>query len=333
MKSASSSSSSAPPTVSVTGATGFLGWHLAEAFRDAGWRVRAVVRPGSRKPLPGGVGPVEAALAPADAAALTAAIEGSALVVHNAGIVRAAQPSAFDAVNVGGTRAVVDAANRAGARLILVSSQAVAGVGSPERPSREGDPPRPLTAYGRSKLGAEDVVRSVARVPWTILRPSAVYGPRDLGFLPLFRLASRGLFPQVARPGAQFTLTYVHDVVRAVVLAADDDRAAGETLFVGHAPAYPADALLASLAAVFGRRYRPLRIPASALRLMALGGELSWKMGRQPLIDAARLDELRAEGFVCAVDRARDVLGFAAAVALPDGIERTARWYRDQKWI
>lgn len=333
MRSASSSTSSAPATVSLTGATGFLGWHLAEAFHDAGWHVRAVVRPGSAKPLPEGVHPVEAALAPADAAALATAIAGSALVVHNAGIIRAAHPSAFDAVNVGGTRAVVDAANRAGARLIFVSSQAAAGVGSPLRPLREGDPPRPLTAYGRSKLGAEEVIRSGARVPWTILRPSAIYGPRDRGFLPLFRLASRGLFLQVARPTAQFTLTYVHDVVRAVVLAADDARAAGETLFVGHAPAYPADALLRSLADAFGRRYRPLRVPAAALRVVALAGELSWRMGRQPLLDAARLDELRAEGFVCAVDRARDVLGFSAAVTLPDGIERTARWYRDRRWV
>lgn len=333
MKSASSPVASAPATISLTGATGFLGWHLAEAFRDAGWQVRAIVRPGSAKPLPEGVHRVEAALAPADAAALAAAIDGSALLVHNAGIIRAARPSAFDAVNVDGTRAVVEAANRAGARLILVSSQAAAGVGSPLRPSREGDPPRPLTAYGHSKLGAEDVVRSTARVPWTVLRPSAIYGPRDRGFLPLFRLASWGLFLQVARPSAAFTLTYVHDVVRAVVLAADDARAAGETLFVGHAPAYPAEALLQSLAAVFGRRYRPLRVPPAALRVAALAGELSWKMGRQPLIDAARLNELRAAGFVCAVDRARLVLGFSAAVTLPDGIERTAQWYRDQGWI
>ena len=317
-------------SVSITGATGFIGWHLAEAFRDTGWGVRAIVRPGNTKPLPGGTGSVEAALGPGP---LARAVEGCDVVVHAAGLTRARRASSFDAVNVSGTRAIVDAVNAAGARLIAISSQAAIGSGSAACPSREDDAPRPLTPYGRSKLAAETVVRSSARVPWTIVRPSSVYGPRDRQFLPVFRFASRGLFLQATDPATPFTFIYIDDLTRGVVLAAGDEHAAGRTMFLGHPDPLTAEELLKQLATVFGRRYRPRRVPRLALRAAALAGECSWLFGLEPVLDHARLAELGAGGFVCAVDRARDLLGFTAAVPLQEGVERTARWYRNQGWV
>jgi nucleoside-diphosphate-sugar epimerase len=317
-------------SVSITGATGFIGWHLAEAFRDAGWVVRAIVRPGNAKPLPGGTDSIEAALGPGQ---LARAVEGCEVVVHAAGLTRAPRASAFDAVNVSGTRAIVDAANAAGVRLIAISSQAAIGSGSVGCPSREDDAPRPLTSYGRSKLAAETVVRSCARVPWTIVRPSSVYGPRDRQFLPVFRFASRGLFLQATEPATPFTFIYIDDLARGVVLAAADEQAADRTMFLGHPDPLTADGLLKQLATVFGRRYRPRRVPRLALRAAALAGECSWLLGLEPMLDHARLAELDAEGFVCAVDRARELLGFTAVVPLQEGVERTARWYRNQGWV
>src|SRR5437667_5110317 len=97
------------PSVSVTGATGFLGWHIAGAFLNRGWRVRAVVRPGNAKPLPAGVDVREAAIG--DPAALAAACGGCDLLIHGAALTRAPNEPAFRAVNVDGTRAIVAAAN------------------------------------------------------------------------------------------------------------------------------------------------------------------------------------------------------------------------------
>jgi nucleoside-diphosphate-sugar epimerase len=316
-------------SVSITGATGFVGWHLAEAFRLAGWRVRAIVRPGGVKPAPDEVERVEAALHPKT---LAAAIGESDVVVHAAGLTRALDESAFE-FNVSGTRAVVDAVNTTGARLVFISSQAAMGAGTISRPTREDDLPRPLTAYGRSKLAGEAVVRTDARTPWIIIRPTAAYGPRDRQFLPIFRLAARGIFLQVVPPATAFTFIYVDDLARGVVLAAEGERAWGQTLFLGHPDPLHADDLLRGLAGVFGRRYRPWRVPDLVLRAFAWGGQLAWKFGEEPLLDRARLTELGAEGFVCAVDRAREVLGVTAAVPLPDGLARTAQWYRNQGWV
>ena len=321
--------------VSLTGVTGFLGWSIAERFRDAGWDVTAIVRPGNRKPLPTGVRRVEAAL---DRESLARPASESSLIVHVAGLTHAPDEPAFNAVNVAGTEAVVRAANMTGARLILISSQAAVGAGTPQSPSREDDQPQPLTPYGRSKLAAEEVVRTFARTSWTILRPSAVYGPRDKQFLPLFRLASHGWFPLALNPQTAFTFIHVDDAARAVVRAATEltARAAaaeGTVLFLGHAEPRTAEDLLRALAQIYNQPYRPRRVPDGVLGALSWVSEWAWQIGKTPLLDRSRLIEFRAAGFVCAVDRAHDTLGFTAEVTLEDGLERTARWYREQRWI
>lgn len=317
-------------SVSITGATGFLGWHIAEAFRDRGWRVRAIVRPDSTKPVPQGVEARPASLHPA---ALAPAVAGSDLLVHAAALTRSGNEDVMRAVNVDGTRAIIDAANDTGATLLFISSQAAVGTGTRDRPAREDDVPHPLGAYGRSKRDAEQLVHTHARVPWTILRPSAVYGPRDRQCLPLFRLASRGRFWLAARPEMAFTLIAAGDVARAVVMAAEDPRAIGQRLFLGHPEPQTIGAILQQLARLFERAYKPRRIPLAALRLLAAAGDIAWRFGVPPPLDAARLAELRAEGFVCASDRARDVIGFVAEMSLEDGLAQTLRWYREQAWV
>jgi nucleoside-diphosphate-sugar epimerase len=315
-------------SVSVTGATGFLGGHIVEALRDRGWRVRAIVRPGSRKPLPAGVDVREAPLL--EAAALADALAGADAVIHCAALIRSRDDGELLRVNVEGTRAVVEAANRAAARVVLISSQAAIGPGTIARPAREDDAPRPVNGYGRSKLAAEAVVRAIARTPWTILRPSSVYGPRDRQFLPLFRFARRGLLPLVAPPTMAFTLVHAADVARAAAMAVEDARAAGQALFVGHPEAQTGEMILRRIAGLVGARYRPIRVPFAAVRAMSLAGDLAWRFGVTPPVDAARLAELSAEGFVVDVSRARETIGFEAAIGADEGFAETYRWYREQ---
>lgn len=316
-------------SVSITGATGFVGWHVAEAFVRDGWDVRAIVRHRNQRPVPAGARAVESSLS---ATALGDAFAGSDVVVHCAALIRARDEETFTRVNVNGTQAAVQAAARAGARFVLVSSQAAGGQGTPDAPRREDDPPAPVNAYGRSKLASELVVRA-SPVPWTILRPCAVYGPRDHGFLPLFRLVRRGLSVVPARPDASFTLIFIHDLVRAIRLAAEVDEALGETLFIGHPEPRTSADVVRTIAAGEGRRFVPVRVPWPVFGAAAALGDMLWKLGVKPMIDSGRLIELRSAGFVCAVDRAREVLGFSAETPLEDGIAETARWYREHGWL
>jgi nucleoside-diphosphate-sugar epimerase len=316
--------------VAITGATGFVGWHASEVFRDRGWRVCAVVRPGRAKPLPVDIEAAPAALTSHD---LERVFDGAAVVVHCAGVIRAPNEETFRRVNVDGTRAVIDAANRTGARLVLISSQAAGGPGTRERPRQETDPPSPVSAYGRSKLEAERLVQDQCRTAWCVLRPCAVYGPRDRGFLPLFRMANRGLFLLPTDPSMAFTLVHIHDLADAIVRASEGAEAPGETCFVGHAVPRTTDDILRTIASALDRAYRPRRVPAAVFRALAEAGEVAWKLGLQLPVDRSRFAELAASGFVCSVKRAEQRLGFTARTAFETGIRATARWYIDQRWL
>jgi nucleoside-diphosphate-sugar epimerase len=317
-------------SVSITGATGFVGYSAAEAFIRDGWYVRAIVRPGSRKPVPDGASVVEANLSPLS---LVEACSGSDVLVHSAALIRARDEAAYNKVNVDGTRAAADAARQIGARLVLISSQAAGGEGTRVAPRREIDPPAPVNAYGRSKLASEGVVRSSPGLAWTILRPSAVYGPRDRGFLPLFRMARKGIFLVPVGADPDLTLVYVDDLVRAIVIAASNGTVLGETFFIGHGDPVKGSDVLKALAATGHRPFQPIRIPRAVMGALARLGDAAWKFGAAPLVDSSRLRELRSEGFVCSVDRARDLLGFTAQIALGDGIAQTGRWYADAGWV
>jgi nucleoside-diphosphate-sugar epimerase len=309
--------------VAVTGATGFIGWHVCARLRDAGWSVAAIVRPESRKPLPENVDRVAADL---DATALCRACRDAETIVHVAGITRARSDHEYHRVNVEGTRAVAEAARALNARMVHVSSLTAAGPASAERPRTEGDASTPITGYGASKLEAEAVLRGLSALRWTMVRPAAVYGPRDRQFLPLFQAARRGLFPRLPNAAA-FSLTFVHvdDVARAIERVCGSAAVDGETLFIGHAAPASIDDLLRTLALTFHRPYRALPVPFALVRAgawLGVGG-----------LSGERLRELTSPGFVCSVARAERCLGFRAAIDLADGCRSTAAWYRANRWL
>ena len=171
-------------------------------------QVRAIVRPGRRCAVPDGV---ELVAVRFTASELARAARGTDVIVHTAGLTRAATARQFRGANVEVTREVARAAVETGARLVHISSQAATGPGTPARPRLGDDPPCPLTAYGRSKLAGEEVVKASRGLRWTILRPGPVYGPADRAALPLFRLARRGIALEVPRirrpPTCSFTST------------------------------------------------------------------------------------------------------------------------------
>jgi nucleoside-diphosphate-sugar epimerase len=150
---------------------------------------------------------------------------------------------------------------------------------------------------------------------------------------PLFQAASRGVLPLVGRPGAAYTFVYVDDMVRAITAAVEKSDAAG-TVFVGHPEPVTAHGLLEAIAAANGRRVRILTIPMAVTHVAAVAGDVVGRIIRKPLLlNMPRYAELEAEGFVCRVDRLRDVLGVVATTGLREGVAKTAAWYREAGWI
>ena len=337
----------------VTGSSGFVGSHVVEALAGAGWEVRRLVRPGSPATgpeLPAAlarrvtVHVADYAVPAADPRALARtaadALDGVDAVFHLAGVTRRRTLAQFRGGNVAPTQALLDALaaqRRPPGRFVLVSSQAAAGPArEPDRPRTEAEAPEPVGAYGHSKREAERLVAAhPGGIAWTVVRPSAVYGPRDDDFLTVFRSAARGVALYPGPRDACLSLVYVGDLARALLLAAEARAAVGRTYFVAGEERVSWPAVYAAAAAAAGRRVRwAAAAPAWALGAAGVAGDAYAALtGRCPLVTREKTRLARPRWWCCSAARARVELGWRAEVGLGEGARRTYAWYRAQGMV
>jgi nucleoside-diphosphate-sugar epimerase len=319
----------------VTGGTGFVGSHLVNALVARGDNVRCVVRSPARAAHLTELGVDLLVGSLDDDRTLLAAVDGADVVFHVAGLIKALEPVEYRRVNVDGTRRIASACLAAvhpPRRFVLVSSQAAAGPALRSRPAREADPPRPVSAYGRSKAEAELAAMAVAdRIEVAIVRPPTVYGPRDEALEPLFKLASYGLAPGLPSNPA-ISLVHVRDLVRALLLAADHPKAVGRTFFAA-APPLDFVEIVDLLGLAFDRQLRRIPVPAVVLVAAGIGADLLSRATRTPRpFGRQKALEMLHSGWVCSTELAERELGFRAEVPFSDGFRETADWYRRERW-
>ena len=271
-----------------------------------------------------------------DPASLRQAMAGITHVIHCAGATKAARVAGFYEVNQAGTRNVVAAINEQSGpvrRLVHISSLAAAGPARPEKPAREEDVPGPVSEYGKSKLAGELEVRNHCRVEHVILRPPAVYGPRDEEFLRLFRAVKHHVWPRASSAQA-LSLVYVKDLAEAVAACLNHPAAAGQTYFVAAREVVTARSVTAEIAAQMNNWTVPLPLPAALLWPICLAAEVwSGLTGKPSVLSRQKFAELRAPGWVCDPARLEREIGCACATTLRPGIADTLRWYREQGWL
>jgi dihydroflavonol-4-reductase len=322
-----------PDAVAVTGATGFLGYHLVAALERCGRRPRLLVRDPSRlaPELAAGAEIVTGDLD--DRAALHRLVADCSVVLHLAGVVRAARAAHFHRANARGTANVVAAVRARGSKPRLVYVSSLAAAGPSPRPEGRGpeEPPAPISAYGRSKLDGERAVRSLS-TPWVILRPPAVYGPRDTDMLQFFRLAAGGVVPLPA--GERFvTLAHASDVVRGILQAASG-RVDGRILHLGEPSPRPMQRLVAEMARAGGVEARVVPIPAALIRVLgAVGDALHWVGWQRLALTSDKARELCARHWSSRTVESLQALGVAGTVPFPEGAAQTWAWYRQVGWV
>jgi UDP-glucose 4-epimerase len=305
---------SAAGVLALTGATGFVGQAVVDEALRRGISVRALAR--REQHTRPGVEWIRGDLA--DERALTALVQGASAVLHVAGVVNTPDPRGFHLGNVAGTEALLEATKEVGPeRLVFVSSLA----------ARE---PR-LSAYGRSKRGAEDAVEA-SGLAWTIVRPPAIYGPRDREILDLFKAARWGIVPM---PPGRASIIHVDDLARLLL-----DLAAGQASD-GRGQIYEPDdgrpsgwsnrELAQAIGKAMGRKVWSPKVSRQVLeRVAALDGRLR---GARAKLTLDRIGYMSHPDWVSRPDKAPPASLWRPRIGTPEGLEATARWYRVQGWL
>lgn len=322
--------------VFVTGGTGFVGIHVVAALRRRGHAVACLVRDAAKaRSVFGDAMPGIVAGDLADRDALARAVAEADAVVHLAGLTAARSHDELFAVNVEGTRRLVDAVRTAGntvRRFVHVSSLAAAGPAFRRIVTAGDEAAHPVSDYGRSKLAGEAPVRALG-LPWTILRPPAVYGPYDREFLRLFRIARRGLAPLFGDGAQPLSLVYGPDLAEAIAVCAEHDAANG-VYYPAHPTPTTARALVERMGDALGTRVRVVPLPRALVRpLFTITGTAAKLAGRATLLSADKANEILADAWLCSPAALTAATGWHAATDLVAGLTATAGWYREAGWL
>ncbi len=322
----------------VTGATGFIGSHLVEALVQRGAQVKCLVRNTNRL---GWVSnsPVEYVVGDCrEKKSLTDAVQNVDWVFHLAGATTAVSEKTYFEVNGLGTENLVDACIKKNPRLkkfIYLSSQAAAGPNRRGGGKKESDPCEPVSPYGKSKLLGEELALSHAgELPLVILRPCAVYGPRDKGFFTLFKWISRHIRPCLSDHDQQISMCYVGDLVQAILLAGETQTESGEIFFLADGHDYRMEEIGEIFAQAMERSALNLRLPRQLLFGIAFLAECVARVtGKPSIISRGKVKEMFCRNWLCNIDKARALLGFTPLIALARGAALTVDWYKRENWL
>ena len=324
--------------VLVTGASGFLGSHIAEQLVSAGHDVRLLLRSASsRKFL---AFPYEEARGDVtDAYSLLAAVEGVDAVVHPAGLIKARNEAEFRAVNETGTAnllwAIGDSAPQL-RRFIYISSQSAHGPAPGAKPRPHDAEPRPVSAYGRSKLGGEIAVRESPLAERSVIfRMPVIYGPRDPALLPFFKAVRYRIAPLLWGGRNKLSIIYAEDAARAVVQATTAEAdAGGKTYSPEDGAVHTWRDLLSAIEKAHGSRALMVPVPLAGYRAAGFASEMFGRItGRPQVFDRDKVREMRKRAWVCSSENLRRDLGWRPTVQLEEGARRTYEWYRAAGWL
>jgi nucleoside-diphosphate-sugar epimerase len=301
-------------TLAVTGATGFVGCALLDEAERRGVEVRALTR---RGPQPGrAVEWIAGDLH--DRAALDRLVANAEAVLHVAGVVNTHDPTGFHLGNVEGTLQLVEAALAAGVpRFVFVSSLA----------AREPE----LSTYGASKARAEKLV-SASGLDWTLVRPPAIYGPRDRDMFEMFRLATWGVVP--VPPAGRTSIIHVADLARLLLALVPGGEEVTHRIFEpddGKPQGWTHRELARAIGWAVGRRPWVPQVSKPMLARLARADRAL--RGRRARLTADRVGYMVHPDWVCRPGARPPRSLWRPAIPTRAGLKATAQWYREQGWL
>jgi UDP-glucose 4-epimerase len=326
--------------VLITGASGFIGFHLIEAALRNGLSVYAGIRAGSDVSHLKGYDIRYCELDYTNRELLTeqVAATGCNYIVHAAGATRAVTQQAYDTINADyGVNLASAALAGLGDRLIkfvYVSSLAAMGpLNSNDTVITEEVKPAPVTAYGRSKLLGEQKLQTLSSLPLVILRPTAVYGPRERDIFIMLRSINRGIEAYIGRIDQQLSFIYVKDLA-SVIINSLFSGLSNEVFNISDGRSYGQYELADLSKQLLHRKTVRLHLPYGMIKGLAFAMErlYGWR-GKAPVLNREKLHELTAVNWQCSIEKAKSQLGFCPQYSLEQGLKETLQWYHQNKWL
>ncbi|HFE63951.1 MAG TPA: NAD-dependent epimerase/dehydratase family protein [Caldithrix sp.] len=322
----------------LTGATGFVGSFVAEQLVKENHEVVCLVRKTSNLRWIEDL-PVQTLIGSlSDPSSYEEAVKQAEVVVHVAGVTKANNAAAYYRGNVDTTRdllQIILKTNPGLKRFLYVSSQAAVGPARSTAPMDESAVPHPITDYGKSKLTAEKLVQSfMGKLPVTIVRPPAVYGPRDTDVLHFFKGLKKGWNLQVGNVDQYVSVVYVKDLAAGIVQALFSDKSTGKLYFLCEEPPRYWSQVARLAADIMQVSYRTLRIPYRlAFGISYLLEMLSRFRSSTTILNRQKMLEIRQPFWGVSCKRAQTDFAYQTNFPLAEGIRETITWYRQNGWL
>jgi len=327
----------------ITGASGFIGSFIVEEALRRGFETWAAVRKSSSREYlrDERIKFIELNLSSKEE--LVEQLRGKDFdyVVHAAGVTKCLHKEDFRRINTEGTKNLADALLELQMplkRFVFVSSLSIFGAIREQQPYeeiRESDTPQPNTEYGRSKLAAEQYLEQLGnRLPYIILRPTGVYGPREKDYFVMAKSIKQHSDFAVGYRRQDITFVYVSDVVQAIFLALDAPQV-GRKYFLSDGEVYQSTTFSNLIHEELGRPWW-IRItaPEWVLRIITFFGEYTSRLtGKVSVLNKDKYNILRQRNWRCDIQPAIDELGYQPTVKLAEGVKRTIKWYKDNGWL
>ncbi len=329
-------------TILITGASGFIGSSIVEEALHRGLDTWAALRPTSSRAYlkDPRIHFINLNLASEDE--LVEQLKGYKFdyVVHAAGATKCKHPEDFYRTNTEGTKNLVRALLRTDMhvrKFVFLSSLSVFGAVRetyPYQPILLSDTPQPNTHYGRSKLQAEEFLRSTSGLNYTILRPTGVYGPRERDYFLMVKSLQSRMDLSVGRSPQLLTFVYVSDLVAAVMLALEE-KESGHAYFVSDGEAYDSTAFSHIVCEQLDIRHLlRLALPLSIVRLVCRASDLWGRAtGQMTALNNDKFNILAQRNWLCDIAPTIRSLGYKPQVRLHEGLSRTLAWYKKEGWL
>lgn len=330
--------------VLVTGANGFIGSHVVDKLVAKNYEVEIISRKNSDlSNLENHIKNNKIKINEAnfnDISSLENITKDFDYVYHIGGAVTAKNWEGYKSANIDATLNLFNATKKHSPDLkkfLFVSSQTAAGPSlSFDRPKLESDEMLPISQYGKSKkIAEEELEKLYNQLPITIVRPPAVYGPRDKAILDVFKTVNSGIGAMIGFDKKYVSLINCYDLADGIILAAESEVATSQKYFISSEEFYTWDFLIPLIAQKLGKnKVLKLKLPHTLVKTLGLLSErVGGFFGVTPVFNVEKANDFIQTYWTCSIDKAKKDLGYKQNINIEKGLELTIDWYRKNKWL